>query len=839
MNNVQKTINLLLKDNNISKQIRNLSEGFKGLDGEVRKLNQTIGSTSSVLSGKLSEVGNATKAVDNVVDKTADNMKRKFGDVNFSNTVSQVRNISDALNTMLSPSLSFQQAMANISASTGVAGSDLEELGELARQTGVSTGEGAAAAATAFATLASQVKINKVGLEGLKTLQAETATLAQASGLSMNEAATVLAGTVDQFGLGADEAARVVNVLAAGSMAGAAGVNDLAASFSETARTAADSGLSLEETAGALELLSQNDLKGAEAGKALNSVLSTLRTSMGEGLADAGLAAALQTLQPLLADTASLTRLFGAENAGVAAFLIDNAAALDGMAASLTGTNAAQEQAAIRSDTVAERIERMKATIDNVKLSLFDATGGLTGYVSVLGDSAVTAAQLLPLLSGLKGMMASMGVVQKAAAAATTVWTAAQRALNVAMKANPVGLLVTAGMALVGVVTAAYNRFDGFRRVVDGCMGVVTAFGSSLMGAVVAPFRQLLEGFDSIGSALVALVDGRFSEAADKAREGAAQIGRSLLDLNPASAVARAAAGADLAGAWKKGVEGKASLAVEVIPEGDDEAIRRSVEELAKGLAPVEAPLLTPALATASGVRQLAVAADTGKGAGGRLEAPPLAAVAGLADIETVTGQMDAFNESLQANQELAGSQGEAWAGWTERMQGVADSMASLQENLARLTEGMLRSFSKGAESLASFGENVGETIRNTISAVIALGVSYLVMNALQSAAATGPFGFLVAAGLAALAGGLASSLFNSLVPSFANGGIVYGNTLAQVGEYPGAANNPEVIAPLNKLRALIQPAFNPDGGSWEFRMKGRDMVAIYNKLNNLNNRTR
>lgn len=41
-------------------------------------------------------------------------------------------------------------------------------------------------------------------------------------------------------------------------------------------------------------------------------------------------------------------------------------------------------------------------------------------------------------------------------------------------------------------------------------------------------------------------------------------------------------------------------------------------------------------------------------------------------------------------------------------------------------------------------------------------------------------------------------------VPAFAKGGLVYGYTLAQVGEYANAKNNPEVIAPLDKLQSIM-----------------------------------
>jgi len=41
-------------------------------------------------------------------------------------------------------------------------------------------------------------------------------------------------------------------------------------------------------------------------------------------------------------------------------------------------------------------------------------------------------------------------------------------------------------------------------------------------------------------------------------------------------------------------------------------------------------------------------------------------------------------------------------------------------------------------------------------------------------------------------------------IPKLAMGGLVYGDSLVNVGEYPGARSNPEVIAPLDKLRDLM-----------------------------------
>ena len=62
-------------------------------------------------------------------------------------------------------------------------------------------------------------------------------------------------------------------------------------------------------------------------------------------------------------------------------------------------------------------------------------------------------------------------------------------------------------------------------------------------------------------------------------------------------------------------------------------------------------------------------------------------------------------------------------------------------------------------------------------------------------------------------------------LPKFANGGIAYGPTLGIFGEYAGAANNPEVVAPLDKLKSLIGDTGSGFSGKLEARLRGRDIV--------------
>jgi hypothetical protein len=71
-------------------------------------------------------------------------------------------------------------------------------------------------------------------------------------------------------------------------------------------------------------------------------------------------------------------------------------------------------------------------------------------------------------------------------------------------------------------------------------------------------------------------------------------------------------------------------------------------------------------------------------------------------------------------------------------------------------------------------------------------------------------------------------------IPMLADGGVASGPTLAIVGEYAGANSNPEVIAPLDKLRGLLaEPGSGIDLGKVEFKIRGRELVGIIAKENN------
>lgn len=72
-----------------------------------------------------------------------------------------------------------------------------------------------------------------------------------------------------------------------------------------------------------------------------------------------------------------------------------------------------------------------------------------------------------------KGATIGKAIAEKAAAGASKAYAAAQWAVNAAMEANPIALVVIALVALVAAVVIAYKKSETFRKIVNGAFGAV------------------------------------------------------------------------------------------------------------------------------------------------------------------------------------------------------------------------------------------------------------------------------------------------------------------------------------------------------------------------------
>lgn len=87
--------------------------------------------------------------------------------------------------------------------------------------------------------------------------------------------------------------------------------------------------------------------------------------------------------------------------------------------------------------------------------------------------------------TGVLQMIGSMAV-RGAVIAATGIWTGAQWLLNAALDANPIGLVVLAIAALIGVIILAWKNSETFRNIVIGAWNGIKA----AIGVVVGWFQN-------------------------------------------------------------------------------------------------------------------------------------------------------------------------------------------------------------------------------------------------------------------------------------------------------------------------------------------------------------
>lgn len=148
-----------------------------------------------------------------------------------------------------------------------------------------------------------------------------------------------------------------------------------------------------------------------------------------------------------------------------------------------------------------------------------------------------------------------------------------------------------------------------------------------------------------------------------------------------------------------------------------------------------------------------------------------------------------------------------------------------------------------GADSWFNYSISLMSAVANAIPAIAALTTAKKAeANANLEAAATGaassvasiPFvGWAMA--VSAIAAIIAAA---TNIPKLKNGGIAFGNSIVNVGEYAGARSNPEIIAPLSKLKEYISPKeSNAIAGDVTFKIKGQELIGVLNNYNKKTNK--
>ena len=866
-------------------------------------------------------------------NRSGDLLKR-LDTITLSAIIDQVRGIADGLREMASPAIQFEQSMADLSAITGSVGDELEELTKAAREVGAESGLGASESARAFSVLAGQID---VPVESLKTLQKQTILLAQAGALPLEEAANAVAGTINQFGLEADEASRVVNVLAAASRAGGAEVNDISESFKVAGAAAASAGVSVEETAGALEILAQNNTKGSEAGIALRNMLVSMQAQLGIDISKTGFAGGLDIIRKDLSSMGSqverttyLAKVFGRQNIVAAQYLLDNVDAVRDMTKAVTGTQSAQEQAAIRTNTWAHRIEVARAKVADLMITISEATGGLLPFGAMFTEQLVPLAQLTPLLSGVGNAVKSLGATLKASGmgGVALIIGAIAGALVVAYQSSEefraacdelfatikevAGVLLDALkpafnalleavkplLPIIGKLFALLaNQLDGIIRqlapifepvvriivqissLLSPILGLIIKIVGSILEALlpaleplfkifadnnifVKLFGDILNGVASVIETVVGWISklinglkellGLGGEAKELSKQDVSQ--SATTDNQPTTTYTPPATPSVSSitspfGATERDSTKQVITDLETI-EGLQNAISKAQEQLnrAKG---------DEAVALQKHINELQLRlerlqASIKKAA----EKPPEVKATGITSIQALqASRIDAAKKQGREFKggnvvaSLLGTGGFAKAVEDFNKKARSITLDHLKEETAKWNS-FVGSIQNGLGSVSSTMSTIGDVVGGAAgswfkwagSVVAAIGQAIPLLLALFNAnVATASSGAAASQSsipvvgpmmaIASVASILAAIAHPPKASAFAEGGILFGPTYALAGEYPGASNNPEVIAPLDRLSSLLGTDKQPTTtGEVSFKIRGRELVGILNK---------
>lgn len=165
----------------------------------------------------------------------------------------------------------------------------------------------------------------------------------------------------------------------------------------------------------------------------------------------------------------------------------------------------------------------------------------------------------------------------------------------------------------------------------------------------------------------------------------------------------------------------------------------------------------------------------------------------------------------------------------------LADSIVAAADALGKVIAGDLGFGGLMKAILTQFAN----FLKNIGAQLIEFGIMIIAFKSALKSVLANPWAAIGIGAAMVAAAAIMTALINKnaqeSVPALATGGLAYGKTLALVGDNPNAIADPEVIAPLSKLQAML-----PSGGGQNIKLtlggqlvaKGRDLVYVLGKEN-------
>lgn len=521
---------------------------IKDLRAEARKLKRAMDNATDPkdveryandlkkVNTRLSDIRSKYKAVQN----EASGLNRLTGLLKASViglvAAFSFRKVISGFQNLIGVTANFQRSMSEVrSVIADITDEQFKKLEDKAKELGSTTSKSATEAAQGLKFLA----LAGFSVEEQLTAIEPVLRLSEASGLDLARASDLATDSMSALGLEADELNGYLDIIVNTQSRANTSTGQLLEAFVAAGGTLKDYNVSLEESSALMAVMANRGIKGAEAGNSFNTVMINLATGAGKAgkaMKALGINAfdnegqfrgVTQVLQDvnekLKGYTPEAQKVYKSMISGKTQVKAFNAL-LAGAAEELTGLTNELGNSDNKLNDIAQQMQ------DNYKGAVSSFKSALEGLIIAIGE------RLLPVLTKMvqagttfigvirsipafikenrvaigalviaiaslnqQAILAAANKLRLAAQAklatiATTAQTAAQRGLNTAMKANPIGLVISALALLVSGIDLAYRKSSTFRAGIEGLKNVASEAFSIIAEAV----NSFIEGWESL-----------------------------------------------------------------------------------------------------------------------------------------------------------------------------------------------------------------------------------------------------------------------------------------------------------------------------------------------------
>lgn len=491
-------------------------EGFDSLQREIVETEQKLKSlkeTTGSASANLAKVSAVSGEFGNKVKGVGQSLLPVTGALTGVGVASTVM------------ANNFNDAMSQAAGALDKPMSEMEDLRQLAIQTGQDTVFSATDAGNAITELAKGgLTEADIKAGALKT----TMDLAASSGMDLGEAANVVVQEMGAFGLSANESAEAANALAGAAAASSTDVEPLTQALAQCSAGAKNAGWSIQETTAVLARFADAGIEGSDAGTSLKTMLQRLAAPTSEAAAtkietlgiktrDAsgnllGAAEMAQELQDKLGglDAASrdaaLSAIFGSDAMRAATVMMDSGT--EGIQKYINAANdqeAAQRLANSQMSDGSRAIEELKGSLETAAIQIGDTLAPIVQKVAELITALVNKFSALP--EGVQQVIVVVGIL--VAALGPLLMIIGQISLGISAVAGALS-------KLSGIGGVATKLVGGIKTAVTGLLGMITAHPviaviTAIIAALVTLYNKCEWFRDGVNGILKAIKDGFFA----------------------------------------------------------------------------------------------------------------------------------------------------------------------------------------------------------------------------------------------------------------------------------------------------------------------------------------